>query len=84
MTLTDHQSARMAFRVELFQRQGMDAERAQGWADRLVMRDEERDDRRLCVECKNLFSDWRCSKRGAVITDQLQRCPSFTWNTPKQ
>lgn len=82
--LNDKQIARMAFRVELFQRHGWDEKRAERWADRLHQRDLDRDDRRLCVECKNLLSQWRCAQRGLVLVDVLQRCPTFSWMTPKQ
>ena len=82
--LSVKQLARMAFRIELFQQHGWGQERAERWAGRLVARDADKDDRRLCVECKNLLNNWRCAKRGAVVADQLQRCASFTWNAPKQ
>lgn len=82
--LSERQAVRTAFRVELFQQHGWDEERAERWAAHLNQRDTEHDDRRLCVECKNLLNNWRCAKRGAVVADQLQRCASFTWNTPKQ
>lgn len=82
--VTDKQINRMSFRIELFQQHGWDEQRAERWADHLHQRDIERDDRRLCVECKNLLSQWRCAQRGTVLADQLQRCPTFAWNTPKQ
>lgn len=82
--LNDKQLARMAFRVHLFQQHGWDEQRAERWADHLHQRDLDRDDRRLCAECKNLLSQWRCAKRGQVVMDQLQRCKTFEWMTPKQ
>jgi hypothetical protein len=74
---------RMAFRSELFQQHGWDEERAGRWADHLLVRDREGDDRRLCCECRNLLSQWRCAKRGPVMADTLQRCEHFNWAKPK-
>ena len=73
---------RVAFRVALFQQHGWPQDRAEQWAARLTQRDADRDDRRICVECKNLLSQWRCAKRGAVLAETLQRCPTFQWQTP--
>jgi len=80
----DRELYRMAFRVELFQQHGWDEQRAERWADHLMVRDRDGDDRRVCVECKNLLSQWRCAKRGPVMVDTLQRCEHFNWATPKQ
>ena len=81
---SERELSRMAFRIELFQQRGFDENRAERWADYLMVRDREGDSRRLCVECKNLLSQWRCAKRGPVMADQLQRCEFFNWQTPKQ
>lgn len=81
--LDDRQIGRLEFRTELFQRHGWPLERAEAWADRLVERDTERDDRRLCVECRNLLHDWRCAQGGTVVAEQLQRCDQFQWEKPK-
>lgn len=80
--MTPREAVRHQFRVRLFQQHGWPAERATQWADTLVGRDQSRDDRHLCVECKHLLSQWRCAQRGAVVADVLQRCPSFEWKTP--
>jgi hypothetical protein len=82
--LTDKQLSRMAFRIELFQQHGWDEVRAERWADHLCERDTDRDDRRLCVECRNLLSQWRCAEGGPVLADVLQRCNQFVWETPKK
>jgi len=82
--LTPRQQVRHDFRVQLFQQHGWPQERAAAWAMRLVERDADGDDRRLCVECSNLLSQWRCRERGAVLAETLQRCPTFNWATPKQ
>ena len=50
---------------------------AKGRAERMLRRDREGDDRRLCVECAHAGPAWRCAKREAFLLDQLQRCPMF-------
>ena len=83
-SLNTKQLNRMAFRVWLFQEHGWDENRAGRWADKLHDRDMEKDDRRLCVECKHLTSSWGCMKGGDVVADLLQRCPTFEFEVPKQ
>lgn len=80
--MTDKQETRRLYRVELFEAQGFEHWRAQMWSWRLVHRDADRDDRRLCVECHHLLSGWRCRRHEAVLPDTLQRCPSFEWERP--
>ncbi|MCX8018432.1 MAG: hypothetical protein N2690_11115, partial [Rhodocyclaceae bacterium] len=66
----------------------MDTDRAEALAERLLIRDREADDRRLCIECRNLAGGpgrWRCtgggSAPGSVPADMvvrlLQRCDGF-------
>ncbi len=82
--MTAKQLRWMEHRTELFQQHGFDAERASRWADYLAhTRDAEKDDRRLCVECRHLLSQMRCAKGGPVLADTLQRCASFDWEKPK-
>lgn len=50
---------------------------AKGRAERLLHRDRDADDRRLCVECSHAGPGWRCATREAFLLDQLQRCPRF-------
>lgn len=50
---------------------------AEGRAERLLHRDRDTDDRRLCVECQHAGPGWRCAMREAFMLDQLQRCPKF-------
>ena len=50
---------------------------AKGRAERLLHRDRDADDRRLCVECAHAGPAWRCARREAFLLDQLQRCPMF-------
>lgn len=80
--LTEREKTRHAFRVELFQSHGWPEWRSQMWAWRLVDRDQDRDDRHLCVECDHLLSNWRCRKNEAVLAETLQRCPTFEWSKP--
>lgn len=79
---SDREQARKAFRVWLFEQHGWTPRRAAAWADVLMVRDRQRDDRRLCVECANLSSKWDCRKGGPVLADQLQRCGTFDWRKP--
>ncbi len=50
---------------------------AKGRAERLLHRDREADDRRLCVECQHAGTGWRCGRREEFLLDHLQRCPMF-------
>ena len=50
---------------------------AKGRAEKLLHRDRDADDRRLCIECSHAGPGWRCAKREAFLLDQLQRCPKF-------
>lgn len=79
---------RFEARVGLFLRRGWDEPRAEQWADRLVQRDAEGDDRHLCIECSNLRRDGTCfgaaqgwvhgaSRRLNPVTDVLARCEAF-------
>lgn len=50
---------------------------ADGRAERLLHRDREADQRRLCIECAHAGLAWRCAMGEAFLLDQLQRCPTF-------
>jgi hypothetical protein len=61
---------------------------AKRMADRLAVRDDDEDDRRMCVECSYLSDRRRClaaaagripgaDRRMEPVPDLLQRCPSF-------
>ena len=54
---------------------------ARSRAERLLHRDRDADDRRLCVECQHAGPARRCAKREAFLLDQLQRCPKFKEKT---
>lgn len=54
---------------------------AEELADKLVARDREGDDRRLCVECRHCRPGPRCLKQLAVL-NVLQRCDFFASTKP--
>ena len=62
---------------------------AEHLAERLTLRDRERDDRRLCLECTSMANNRRCElaalgrlagadRRLEPVPTILQRCPGFT------
>lgn len=53
-TWTERDIARFQARVPMFMRRGVTEARAEQIAERLVLRDRERDDRRMCIECAGL------------------------------
>ena len=82
-------------RLHQFTRYGLAEPEAESLADKLVMRDREADDRRLCLECLHLKSGggrWGCNQwqraglgsagLPAELVRKLQRCDSFTKVTP--
>ena len=81
----EQELARMLARVQRAERLGLSAREADALADRLHLRDRDRDDRHLCAECRALRADgngWHCTALGqriptAWVTQQLQRCPDF-------
>jgi hypothetical protein len=78
-----------AARLARFTDRGLRYDHALRLVDRLVVRDREGDDRRLCLECGHLqgAGRWRCGDwRRAEVSGQglatelmaaLQRCPAF-------
>ena len=89
----ERENRRFAFRVALLRRRGIEPTRAGELAAVLCLRDADRDDRRMCLECHELQNSRQC---GAVrrkahgtagralepITDMLHRCGNFRWSTP--
>ena len=59
-TWGEREITRFRFRAALFQRRGLSEPDAETLADRLAERDYERDDRRVCIECKHLQRSWHC------------------------
>lgn len=81
---------RFMARVERFTSRGLPGRGLPGWAenlaDRLLVRDREGDDRRMCIECRHCTSGRSCGRaRAAGLSHQelgalavrLQRCPAF-------
>lgn len=77
-------------RIALFTDRGLNMDDASALADRMAHRDDEHDDRRICLECKHLSGDVvhrRCSQwrklwigdasTPADLVDVLQRCAGF-------
>ncbi len=82
----DATCARFAARVGRFLRLGIDATDADDLAERLALRDQDADDRRLCIECRNCRPGLRCSASqrsgfgpdlGRDLATRLHRCPAF-------
>lgn len=79
------------FRLHRFTSKGLSNTNGQALAVRLVKRDRELDDRRVCPECTHLVQGWRCNNWHTVRGDfdsrpvplaaelvlQLQRCEGF-------
>lgn len=89
----DAQIRRFTYRLGLFQRRGWPEALAEAFADRLALRDQDKDDRRACIECKHLQRDGGCfaavqgwlkgvSARHHPVADVLFRCDSFEFQTP--
>lgn len=86
--LSDAEAETSARRVHLFTDRGMSIEAAGGLADRLALRDQDLDDRRLCLECSYLGTSGRCiaaatgrlpgaSARLEPVQTILMRCEAF-------
>lgn len=60
--MNDREIARFVFRAALFERRGLTPELAERVADRLALRDQERDDRRCCLECTGLDQRRECMR----------------------
>lgn len=79
-------------RLALFTDKGVGYDDAERLADRLVIRDREGDERRLCLECAHLqgFGRWRCGNWKAAdvardglardLVQMLQRCAGHARN----
>ena len=84
-------------RLHHFTRRGLAESDAERLADKLVTRDREGDDRRLCLECLHLKSGgggWGCNQwqraglgasgLPAELVRQLQRCDDFKDSIPQR
>ena len=79
---TDKEIARFTARVGLFKRRGFAEGQAERVADMLALRDQLKDDRRLCVECSNYQRSGTCFRKLTVTLLQLIRCQGFEWQKP--
>lgn len=79
---------RLITRTNLFMRRGLREERARELAEKLGQRDDEFDDRRMCIECAHLQRDGGCfaARQGWIqgaalyltpVQNMLQRCAHF-------
>jgi hypothetical protein len=84
----DAEIALFVKRVGLLLRHGAGSDRADALAERLVLRDRDDDDRRMCLECAELAVSGRClaAGRGEIagvdgkmepVVNVLMRCPAF-------
>lgn len=92
LSVPDRSIERFRYRSSLFLRRQMSQAESEAWADRLIYRDANVDERRLCEECSNYTpSVCLAAQRGelkgvgrqmAPLRKTLQRCPSFDWQKP--
>lgn len=86
--LTKAEGDTFAARLAIFTDKGVNLEDAERLAEKLVIRDREGDDRRLCLECSYYGSSGRCvaaatgrlpgvSARLEPVPTLLQRCDAF-------
>lgn len=77
-------------RIVRFQQHGLSEAGAEPLAQRLALRDAQREERHMCLECAHLYGTptaWRCASRAAPtrgghaippdLVDVLQRCRCF-------
>ena len=95
--MTGREIDTIAERTHLFNRRGLPALDAELLADKLVLRDRESDDRRLCLECAHLSgragsmrcAQWQRAGLGAAGVPAgfhlvLQRCDGFKDQNPQR
>lgn len=91
---TEAEIKRFNLRVGMFTRRGLEDLKAEEIADRLARRDQEKDDRRMCIECDFLQKTGDCFKATKDLSNPngpthfpvktiLQRCTAFKWRVPK-
>lgn len=93
-SMSDVEIERFQARVERLTSRALGLTQAEALADSLLIRDRQRDDRRMCVECIHCTSTRRCSRTqqagiGLAPTEmlgdlamRLQRCPAFKTYRP--
>jgi len=79
---SDEEIAQFQARTALLIRRGMSEDKAERFADRLALRDQDGDDRRSCYECSNLQRGLSCAKKNlSPILNMLHRCEAFAVQT---
>ncbi len=80
---TDAEINRFELRRAMFVRRGQSLADAEALGDRLALRDQEQDDRRMCIECRHMQHDGRCVVLSIpTVKTTLQRCHAFAWQVP--
>ena len=79
---SDRDMVRLALRQPLLVAAGLPDSHATKTANRLTLRDQDCNSRRMCLECSNLLIPTRC-KKGIAAVHVLQRCPRFTFKVPQ-
>lgn len=91
---SDKDIEKLEYRTGLFKRRGLSQECADAWAARLLVRDYDRDDRHICIECSNLQRGLTCAVKVPKTRPDswqqylqplpliLQRCPAFKEQRP--
>jgi hypothetical protein len=93
VSLDSREISRFIYRVGLFRRRGLSERNADYIADRLALRDQQSDHRRMCIECSHLQQRGTCfaaasgamrgvDRRLEPVKLVLQRCPNFSWQKP--
>jgi hypothetical protein len=77
---SDEEIARFQVREQFLVGRGLSPKRAEGIADRLALRDQQGDDRRICIECSHAYVSAKgagCRVRQPIVHNVLARCAGF-------
>lgn len=82
---TDAEINRFLARQGLFNRRGLSPAESENLAEKCLLRDRDFDDRRMCIECKNLQRGSVCAatRASAIPITIFQRCHRFEWQVPR-
>jgi hypothetical protein len=82
---TDVEINRFLLREGMFKRRGLSASESEQLAEKCLMRDRDLDDRRACIECKNLQRGFICKATGkwSMPMTIFHRCHFFAWQVPR-
>ena len=84
---------RFLARQGMFNRRGLSPDESEQLAEKCLLRDRDMDDRRMCIECKNLQQSGGCfaAAQGRMagvpryltpVKTILMRCYRFEWQVP--